>query len=194
MSEPSGCFAHARALELQGDNSAAAAVLDSVPIQERTALWHYARGAMALKSFQLDEAIALFREAVRREPDIPEYRSNLGAALLEKRKAGDIAAGQEALLELERAIKAGPHVPEVYANLALARLAAGDAAGALSSAEVGLRMHSRHVPCLYNRAAALNALGHRHEALATLNQLLAIDSSCAPAMESRAHLQRLLGI
>lgn len=170
-----------------GDPQGALRALDAAPKEERGGAWHYARGAMAVRMGQLDEAVVLLEEAVRLEPELAEYRSNLGAALLEKLKAGDQAAGGRALEELELAVQWGATLPEVYANLSFARLANGDAQGALLASDEAVRLEPHHVAALYNRAAALNALGRLGPCLEALNGLLKVAPEFGPAIQSRAN-------
>ena len=155
--------------------------------------WHYARGAVAARLGQLDEAVALLEQAVQLEPEVAEYRSNLGASLLEKLKAGDKASGARALEQLELAVQWGATLPEVYANLSFARLAAGDTQGAIFAADEAVRLDPKHVASLYNRAAALNALGQLEPCLQTLDALLKLVPDFPPAVQSRANTLDRLG-
>ncbi len=193
MASLDGVLEAAKQKELAGDLAGARRVLDDAPEKERTGAWHYARGAMAVRAGALDEGVAQLELAVRREPEIAEYRSNLGAALLEKVKAGDATVGQRALEELELAVQWGGTLPAVYANLSFARLVNGDALGALAAADVGIRLDGQHVPSLYNRAAALNALNQLVPCLGTLEELLVLAPGFAPAVQSRAHTLTKLG-
>lgn len=183
----------ARKKEQAGDLVGAQAVVDAVPETDRTGAWHYARGAIAVRAGRLEEGIAALEQAVQREPEISEYRSNLGAALLEKVKAGDTSVARRALDELELAVKWGASLPDVFANLSFARLANGDASGALAAADVGIRMDEKHVPSHYNRAAALNALNQLVPCLATLDEILKLAPGFPPAVQSRANTLKKMG-
>ena len=180
-------LALARQKEQAGDLPGALLALEAAPEKERTGAWHYARGAMAVRQGKLDEAVVQLERAVKREPEIAEYRSNLGAALLEKMKAGDAAAGKGALEHLELAVQWGATLPEVYANLSFARLADGNALGALAAADIGIRIDEKHVPSLFNRAAALNALKQYGSCIDTLDEILKRSPGFAPAVQSRAN-------
>lgn len=183
----------ARAKENAGDLQGAAALLDGAPESHRGGAWHYARGAIALRGGRLAEAVTHFEAAVAKEPEVSEYRSNLGAALLEQAKAGDAAAVPKALAALELAVAWGPTLPGPHTNLALARLMSGDAAGALKAADRALAIDATHVPALYNRAAALNALGRLEDCLAALDATLAVAKDYAPALTSRTNTLKKLG-
>jgi tetratricopeptide (TPR) repeat protein len=179
-------LAEARQKEQAGDLPGALRALETAPEKERTGAWHYARGAMAVREGKLDEAVAELEKAVQREPEVAEYRSNLGAALLEKVKAGDKAASRRALEELELAAQWGATLPDVYANLSFARLAEGNAVGALAAADVGIRLDGKHVPSLFNRAAALNALKQYGTCIDTLEEILKLSPGFPPAVQSKA--------
>lgn len=183
----------ARAKETAGDVIGAVAVLDGAPETLRTGAWHFARGTLALRGGDVKQAITFFEAAVAKEPELAEYRANLGAALLEQAKAGDKAAGERALAELELAVQWGPTLPTAHTNLGLARLLAGDAKGALAALDQAVKIDPRHVPALYNRAAALNALGRLDDCLAALDATLAIAPGFPPAVTSRQNTLKKLG-
>lgn len=193
MATIDGTLQEARKKEQSGDLPGAMALLDQTPEKERTGAWYYARGAMAVRQGKLDDAVSQLEQAVRREPEVAEYRSNLGAALLEKAKAGDAVAGRRALEELELAVQWGATLPDVFANLSFARLVTGDAQGALSAADVGLRLDEKHVPTLYNRAAALSALKQLPDCLKTLEQILKLAPDFAPALQSKKNTLEKMG-
>lgn len=178
---------NARTKAVAGDLLGAAAVLDAAPAGVRTGSWHYARGAMARQLGKTDEAITHFEAAVAAEPEIAEYRSNLGAALLDLAKRGDEMARVRALKQLELAAQWGAKLPEVYVNLSVARLISDDFPGALAAADVALRIDENNVPALYNRAAALNAMQQYAKCIETLDTLLTISPGFAPAVQSRAN-------
>ena len=107
-------------------------------------------------------------------------------------KAGDKSVSARALEQLELAAQWGATLPEVYANLSFARLVEGNGVGALAAADVGLRLDEKHVPCLFNRAAALNALKQYGTCIDTLDELLKISPGFLPAVQSRANtLERM---
>ncbi len=174
-----------------GDLGGAAALLDEAePAVKARGLWAYARGTVALKSGDVDGAVRFFEQAVEREPELPEPLANLGGALLEKAKAGDAAALQRAKGLLEQAVAMKPKTPDAHTNLGMARLLSKDAQGALQAFEQALKLEPRHVPALYDKAAALNALGKKQECLAALEATLAVDPTFAPALQSREKLRK----
>jgi tetratricopeptide (TPR) repeat protein len=91
-------------------------------------------GVLRMRAGRRDEALALFRRAVEREP------AN-GEALLYL--AGALASGgrpAEALPFFERALEAGPRSTMALNGLALTRMAAGDPRGAAEAFRESLRL------------------------------------------------------
>lgn len=165
---------------------AAVARLEAAPQEVRSfGSWHYARGGLALKLDDLNTAIAELQRAVELEPEVSEFHSNLGAAWLERAKAKEPGALKQAREALEKAVALGPRLPDVWSNLALAKLLAKDPFGAVTCADRALELDPRHVPALYNKAAALDAQGLKDECVAVLDALLKIAPDFAPAIESR---------
>ena len=186
-------LAQARVRENAGDAQGARALLDAAPAPLKSyATWLYAHGALCMRLGQLEQALADFEAAVAREPELAELRSNLGAALLEKARAGDAASLTRATAELEAAVKLSPRLPDVWNNLGAARLFAHQAEAALAAFDEALARDPRHVPSLYNRAAALHALGRHEACLAALDATLAVDPSFGPAQQSREHTLAVL--
>ncbi len=183
-----------RALENKGDLSGAIGALQAAPppMQAR-GLWQYARGALALKQGDLTAAVGHFEKAVELEPEVSEYRSNLGAALLEKARGGDSTAAAKALEVMKAAMRWGPTLPEVHSNYGLALLVAGRNEEALKVFDDALAIDPSHVTARYNRAAALNALERHDEALKALDALLTAVPTHAQAQASKQRLLERLG-
>ncbi len=179
----------ARAKEAAGDLAGAAKALESAdPAAKAAGLWSYARGAVAFKQGQLDEALRFFEKAVAKEPEVPEYRANLGAVWLEKAKQKVPGALDKATEALTAALKWGPALPTTHANLGLAQLLAGKAGEALASFDAALELDAKDLASLYNRAVALEQLGRRKESLVALDAALAAAPAFEPALTSKKHL------
>ena len=177
-----------------GDFAGAAQLLDAADEATRaTGLWAFARGTVEFRQGNVAAAVKWFEAALEREPLLPEPGANLGAALLELARAGDREALVRATAVLTEACALKPKLPDAHTNLGMARLLAGDAPGALEAFEHALRLDPRHVPALYDKAAALSALGRHQECLAALDATLAVDPSFAPARESRRNTLKRLG-
>jgi tetratricopeptide (TPR) repeat protein len=74
-----------------------------------------ALGVMSREAGRLDEAIALHRQALQRDPTSATARTNLGVALL------DLGRAAEALPELEQAVQGAPKSPRAWLALGVAR-------------------------------------------------------------------------
>jgi tetratricopeptide (TPR) repeat protein len=150
--------------------------------------WRYARGTLAMELGDLATAIAQFEEAARREPAIPEFRANLGAALLEKGKQGDQGALHRALEILQQCVGEQPKLPHAHTNLGIAKLVLEDPNGALVCFDRALAMDPGHIPSLYNRGAVLRGLGRLEESLATIEKILKLDPKFQPAIDAKQKL------
>ena len=107
-------LALAEALELRnsGDRPGAVRTLEAVAIPVKMfGTWHYARGTLALEQGEIPLAVREFEAAVQAEPNVPEFRANLGAALLEKVKNGDKLTLPRVLKLLQDAVKDEPKLP-----------------------------------------------------------------------------------
>jgi cytochrome c-type biogenesis protein CcmH/NrfG len=87
-----------------------------------------------MRSGQADQAIALFRKAVEREPANGEALLYLAGALASSGRPA------EALPFFERALAAGPKSTMALNGLGLTRLAVGDRRGAASAFGESLRL------------------------------------------------------
>ncbi len=183
----------ARTLEAKGDLAGAVTTLQGAPEPlKNRGLWNYARGSLAFRQGDLDTAQQHFEKAVEAEPEIAEYRSNLGAVLLERAKNGDAAAGAKALEVMKGAMRWGAALPETYVNYGLALLVAKRHEEALRAFDQALAMDKMHVNARYNRAAALNALEKYDEALVALDALLKDVPNHPQAAASRKKLAERL--
>ncbi len=179
----------AMALRKGGDSPGAVKKLEGVPMAVKMfGTWHYARGTLALEQGDLKLAVKEFEAAVQAEPAVPEFRANLGAALLEKVKQGDKLSLPRVLKLLQEAVNEEPKLPHVHTNYGVAKLVGGDAAGALAAFDRALALDPKHKPSLYNRAGALDGLGKLAEAVAALDKLLKLDPKYQPAIEARARV------
>lgn len=173
----------------KGELVEAARLLDRAPdVVKHFGTWRYARGSIAFQQKDLKLAVKELELAVQREPSIPEFKSSLAAALLEKGRTGDHFALRRARELLEEAVKENPKLPHVHANLGNAKLAAGDAEGALLCFDRALQMDPNHIPALYNRGAALKKLGRTKDAGAMLDKILKLDPKFQPAIDAKKTL------
>jgi tetratricopeptide (TPR) repeat protein len=179
----------ARAREAAGDLAGAVKALERASATDQASgLWSYARGAMAFRQGHLDEAVGFFERAVAKEPEIAEYRANLGAVWVEQAKAKVPGALERAAEVLTAALRWGPTLPTTHANLGLVRLLEGKADEALALFDRALAKDPKDLASLYNRAVALEQLGRRKESLASLDAALSVAPTFEPALTSKKHL------
>jgi tetratricopeptide (TPR) repeat protein len=177
----------ARALEGKGDLPGAITALEQVPEPVKArGLWRYARGAMAMRQGDLEAAQTHLEKAVEAEPEVPEFRSNLGAVWLERARRGEAGAAARALEVLEAAMRWGPALPDVAANYALALLLNGQKELALKACDDALAIDAGHLGARFNRAATLSALGRLAEAKEALDAVLAQHPGHPSASAARA--------
>lgn len=99
----------------------AAAQIDKLALNDRSARVTAARGVAALVVGNPDLAVALLEDATRLEPDSPEYASDLAAAYLARAQTSGAAEDlPRALAAAERALARNPSLLEAHFNRALA--------------------------------------------------------------------------
>jgi tetratricopeptide (TPR) repeat protein len=118
-----------------------------------SALAFVARARLDLGYSRADLAERRFREALARDPEVPEARVDLGKLLLARGSAG------EAREVLEKAAARSPGDFVTRLTLGRARAATGDAAGAARELEAALEAKPRDPSALIELAAARLALG-----------------------------------
>ena len=124
-------------------------------------------GALLLGSGRARQAVPHLARAAAGEPEVTDWHYRLGLALLESGRAS------QAVPPLERAVGLDPEHAYGAAQLALsrARLASGDAAGALAAVDAFDRNHGPNPESAYRRGVAQKRLGQRAEAAASLRQV-----------------------
>lgn len=120
----------------------------------------------------------LWREAVRRAPDLVEPKIQLAKAL----RAGD------ALELLNRARQQAPYNPEVPAEIGRVLLDEQQYDGAVEELSRAVALDPRNALAFNNRGVALAALGQSAAAAADFEHALALDAKLA---EARENLKRL---
>ena len=106
----------------------------------------YNERAIALaKQGNLEEATALFREAVRLWPDFAEAHNNLGLAL---REQGQLAA---AVAQYQQALRLKPNYVNAHYNLGNALQAQGQLAAAVAQYQEALRLQPDYAEAHWNR-------------------------------------------
>jgi tetratricopeptide (TPR) repeat protein len=73
---------------------------------------------------------------------------------------------------IDEAIRLQPHMPEFFALKSAICFQLKDYGGALQYADIGLNTDAQHIGCLNARSSALEALGRKEEAFATISKSL----------------------
>ncbi|HEY0371988.1 MAG TPA: tetratricopeptide repeat protein, partial [Thermoanaerobaculia bacterium] len=167
------------------------------------ALKEYDRvGRMLLKRGMLDEAVQVFRKALKIEPKNTDLVDSLVTALLE---AKDFSNAQQIV---DAALEANANSPKLLAMLGRIQLGRGDAAGARGTLERAIAADPNEpvvretLADLYlkqndaNRALDMIAplaeralgRGERHAAIEMLNRILRVDSGHTPTLERQVAL------
>jgi tetratricopeptide (TPR) repeat protein len=108
----------------------------------------------------LEQALTMFHEAVRIEPNVSQAHNNLGSLLVTMGRLHDADE------EYREALRLKPSDAEVHANLALVLERQQRSPEALAEAEAAIRIRPDLAPAHLTRADALQSLGRLDEAAA----------------------------
>jgi tetratricopeptide (TPR) repeat protein len=156
---------------------------------------------------KLQEAIAVYGQALRLRPDFPEAHNNLGVALADQ---GQLAAAQncyraalqlrpeyaeahnnlgvalfrqelidQAVAALREAVRLKPDYAAAHANLGAALADRGDFVEAVEHYRTALAIEPQSLTAHQNLAAALVELGQMSAAIAHCHTVLRLNPSCA---------------
>jgi superkiller protein 3 len=109
--------------------------LNEAKLNLETATLHLQNGIQCLRDQRLDDAIALFHQALAAKPDFPEVHFYLGIALAQK---GD---GQEAVGAFEMALKHRPYNGEIHYNYGIALWQMGKAREAIQELQQAVELN-----------------------------------------------------
>jgi tetratricopeptide (TPR) repeat protein len=165
---------------------------------ERT-LWSYtvarnpgawaAQGNLGYALFQegrVAEAIPLYREALRLNPDYAEARYDLGTALL---RTNDVAG---AIAEYEQAVRLQPASAEMQNNLGTALVRAGRLADAAGHFEAAVALEPDYAEAHHNLGNAMLLTGRLPEAVRQYEEALRLDPGDAAAKSGLEIAERAL--
>jgi len=139
------------------------------------------RGRIEETRGRLDEAEALYRVAVERQPDLLIAHINLGVLLTGRGRT------QEALRVLDAAVKRAPRSPGVYLARGMTRMAAAQPDAAVTDFEVALKIDTSLVSLTLLANAHLS-MERLDEAKIALDRALEIDPRHAPTHVMRAYM------
>jgi len=125
---------------------------------------------------QTEEAAALYRELLDRDPDNPSALNLLGVIALQKADAGT------ALGYLQRAAETAPERADVQVHLGEARRLRDEPGQALAAYHAALAIDPRNEMALGNIATVLSGLGRHREAADALSRLRRIRPDSAELM------------
>lgn len=108
----------------------------------------------------IPEAESAYRAILAEAPDLPEALNFIAMCALAR---GDLAEAQRML---ERAVELEPNQPEIWKSLGIVHLAADRPQRALESFEHALQLDPSHFVARLHRAAALERLDRRDDAVA----------------------------
>jgi tetratricopeptide (TPR) repeat protein len=135
----------------------------------------------------LDAAMAVYRKALRKEPNHFDALHLLGVAL---RQQGRV---EEGLVLIERALKVRQDIPEGYNNLGDTLAALGREAEAEAAYRRALELRPSFVEAQTNLAALLKKQGRLNEAIAAFEAALAINPANAEAISNLGLAQAAAG-
>ncbi|HEV3345293.1 MAG TPA: tetratricopeptide repeat protein, partial [Pirellulales bacterium] len=179
------------------------------------------RGVHSAEAGQLEEAVALFRRALRYEPDLPEAYNNLGNALrglgrldeatANLERAIDLAPDyaearhnlgivlarlrrhEEAILQFKEAIDRKPDFALAWTSLGLSQAELRRYADAEASFRRALEIEPRSPRVLNNLGNVLSDQGRRQDAVVELRRAIEIDPRCVDAHNNLGNALRELG-
>jgi predicted O-linked N-acetylglucosamine transferase (SPINDLY family) len=171
-----GCGLEAEALCSQ--------VLQAEPLH--FAAWHL-KGLLALERGEVETGIELIGRSLTIKGDQPEALSNIGNALLTRRRT------REALTYFENALQLRPDFANAHFNRGVALRDLGKAPEALACFDRVLALRPRDVRALCDRASTLCDLERPDEALAALDRLLSRQPDSTDGLKGRGATLLTLG-
>jgi len=147
----------------------------------------YERALALHRSGHLDDAAALYREVLAREP------SHFGSLHLLGVIAGQCSRYAEAVALIEQAIRVDPNVAAAHANIGNAQLALGFFDKAVTSYQRALALQPAHRQALMGQGKALWSLGQLTDALASYDAALEIEPDCGESLMNRGDILLVIG-
>ncbi len=169
----------ARLFSEQGDPQRAAAALNAVPVEDRTARINFALGTTYDQLKQRKKAIDAYRAALAQESDNLDAERGLAENLF---MDGELDA---ALKEYQAIAAADPQDAQSYLRIAEIERRKGHLDQALATLEKAKSLVQDSVEVAYNEALLNDSMGHTQAAIDGLKKLLA-DSSHADGQYSEA--------
>jgi tetratricopeptide (TPR) repeat protein len=137
-------------------------------------------GLIRLQQGRFDDAVGLFRRALKVERRSAYAHLHLGAAL-----AG-IKNHEEAIRHYKKALALEPDAPEIHSNMGHSFQALGRVEQAIAHFEKALAVNPRHAEANINLGTALAVLGRHTEAIPRFQAAIAIKPNSVEAHKSLA--------
>ena len=151
--------------------SAAQAFHQAVQVDPKSAEQaDFAQALLFQQSGQADEAIAIYRRALKRNPKSGDAHNWLGVALLQKNVL------EEAITEFRAAVKLKPDFVRAYNNLGSTLAQAGQIQEGIEALQRGLKYAPGDLQLRLNLGMALRSKGDAEGAIAQFRSLLAQNS------------------
>ncbi|HZD32107.1 MAG TPA: toll/interleukin-1 receptor domain-containing protein [Candidatus Angelobacter sp.] len=165
------------------ESRAAVAEAPAVAESELTAQQWFERGINAYNHNSFEEAVQLFSNAIRLNPDNPYAFNNRGLARYDLR---DFAG---ALQDYAEAFRLDPQLPEVINNRGNVYLEQGNLEGALKDYDESLRLRPTYAVARRNIGLVCDKQGDSAGALAAFNEAVKLDPKYADAYNSRGSVR-----
>ena len=147
--------------------------------QSVSAETYFYRGNEKYLMRSYEDAITVYNEAIRLQPDFANAYVNRGLA---KEKLGQ---HESAIMDYSSAIKIDPTLAGAYNNRGNVQRKLGQHFLALEDLSTAIQLDPRYVKAYVNRGNAKNSLGHPNDALEDFNTALDLDPGSAEAYNNR---------
>jgi tetratricopeptide (TPR) repeat protein len=175
-------------LFLTGDLQGTRTALDSMQLQAGDSyIGKELLGLILLKENKIGEAIDVFTEAIRIQPNNQVAYFNRSLAY---RLNGQTA---EAAADMNKAIKIGLNSAEAFFFRALLKKDTGDISGALEDYDKAIVANPAFADAIYNRAYTLKLLGDYSSALDNANEVIDLDPETAEHWNLKGNIHFMFG-
>lgn len=175
-------------LYLTGDIGGTKMVLDSIQQQfQDSYVGKDLMGLVSLKENKMEDAIRVFSEAIRIQPNNQVTYFNRSLAY---RLNGQL---KEAAADMNTAFKIGVSSAEAFFFRALLKKDSGDISGALDDYNKAIDANPEYADAIYNRAYTLKLLGDYSSALENANEVIELDAETAEHWNLKGNIHFMFG-
>ncbi|MFB8797813.1 MAG: tetratricopeptide repeat protein [Microcoleus sp.] len=159
----------------------------STKIHQETAETNFQTGQQLAGEGKLDEAIAIYRQAIELNPNNPEFHRSLGEVLQR------VGKHQEAIASYRQAIELQPKFSKAYHNLGNALSQLKQWPEAIASYRQAIELNPNFPTAYYRLAEALKQLGETESAIAAYRQAIELNPNNPDCHHSLGELWRQQG-